>query len=72
MGLFRTMGDMGFVIAPVALASLAGEAGAEVGLLPFLVAGGAVLLLSVPLLRAKDPIADARRENAQRLRERPH
>jgi MFS family permease len=65
MGLFRTMGDLGFVIAPVALASLAGQAGAEVGVLPFVVAGIAVVALSMPLLRTRDPVAEARKENSK-------
>lgn len=67
MGLFRTMGDMGFVIAPVALAALAGQAGANVGVLPFIVAGIAVVLLSIPLVRTRDPVADARKESSQSL-----
>lgn len=61
MGLFRTFGDLGFVIAPVALASLAGEAGTSVGLAPFVVAGSAVLLLALPLMRTRDPAARRRR-----------
>ena len=67
MGLFRTMGDLGFVIAPVALASLAGQAGAAVGILPFFVAGIVVVALSVPLLRTRDPVAEGRKENSQSL-----
>ncbi|MDW5562849.1 MAG: MFS transporter [Methanomassiliicoccus sp.] len=62
MGLFRTVGDLGFVIAPVALASLAGSAGESVGFAPFLLAGGAILLLSLPLLRARDPAAARRKD----------
>jgi MFS family permease len=65
MGLFRTMGDVGFVIAPVALASLAGEAGGAVGPIPFLVAGMVVLMLCVTLIRTPDPIAERRRVNPQ-------
>jgi MFS family permease len=61
MGLFRTIGDLGFVIAPVALASLAGEAGESVGYAPFAIAGGAMLLLALPLLRTRDPAADRHR-----------
>lgn len=57
MGLFRTIGDLGFVIAPVALASLAGDAGGSVGFAPFLLAGGVILVLSLPLLRTRDPAA---------------
>lgn len=60
MGLFRTIGDLGFVIAPVALASLAGDAGEGVGLAPFLIAGIAILLLALPLLKTRDPAADRR------------
>jgi MFS transporter, DHA1 family, multidrug resistance protein len=65
MGLFRTIGDLGFVIAPVMLAALAGEAGKPVGLLPFIVAGAIVLLLALPLLRTRDPIAEKRRKGRQ-------
>ncbi|MBI0584731.1 MAG: MFS transporter, partial [Methanomassiliicoccus sp.] len=39
MGLFRTMGDLGFVVAPVVLASLVVSPGEGVGMTPFLVAG---------------------------------
>jgi MFS family permease len=63
MGLFRTVGDLGFVIAPVALASLAGSTGESVGLAPFILAGSVILLLAIPLLRTRDPAA-ARKKNA--------
>jgi MFS family permease len=62
MGLFRTIGDLGFVIAPVALASLAGGAGESVGFAPFIFAGSVILLLSLPLIRTRDPAADRRRQ----------
>lgn len=61
MGLFRTMGDLGFVIAPVSLASIAGQTGESVGPAPFIVAGAALLLLSLPLVRTRDPAAERRR-----------
>ncbi len=66
MGLFRTMGDLGFVIAPVALASLAGEAG-TVGALPFMVAGAVLIVMGLPLLGIKDPVAEKRKVPSQRL-----
>ncbi|MGE5379395.1 MAG: MFS transporter [Candidatus Saccharibacteria bacterium] len=68
MGLFRTMGDIGFVVAPVTLAALAGEAGGKVGLLPFMVASLVIIIFSIPLLRTKDPIGEERAAAAQRLR----
>lgn len=64
MGLFRTMGDIGFVIAPFALASIAGEAGESVIATPFFIAGFALVVLSLPLLRIRDPVADRRRKIA--------
>jgi DHA1 family multidrug resistance protein-like MFS transporter len=60
MGLFRTIGDLGFVIAPVALAGLAGSATGQVSAVPFIVAGVVILALTLPLLRTADPIAQAR------------
>jgi len=57
MGLFRTVGDTGFVIAPIALGALAGQSGQAVSSLPFLVAGAVVLLLCLPLARTSDPAA---------------
>jgi MFS family permease len=67
MGLFRTMGDLGFVIAPIALASIAGEAGSPIGTTPFLVAAVVMVLVGLPLLRIKDPVAEKRKASAQRL-----
>ena len=66
MGLFRTIGDLGFVIAPVALASLAGDAGGAVGLAPFLLAGSVILVLSLPLLKTRDPAAARHKNNSTR------
>lgn len=65
MGLFRTMGDLGFVIAPVALAGLAGPATGEVSALPFIVAGVVIIIMTIPLLGTKDPIADERKASGQ-------
>ena len=64
MGLFRTMGDVGFVIAPFSLASIAGTAGESVIATPFFIAGFALVMLSLPLLRIRDPVADRRRKFA--------
>ena len=64
MGLFRTMGDVGFVIAPFTLASIAGTAGESVIATPFFIAGFALVILSLPLLRIRDPVADRRRKFA--------
>jgi MFS family permease len=60
MGLFRTIGDLGFVLAPVTLAAVAGTAGTVAGL-PFFLAAGAVLLLTVPLMWTRDPVAEMRK-----------
>ena len=65
MGLFRTMGDAGFVIAPIVLAALAGSAGGAVSPIPFFVAGMVVLMLCVPLLKTPDPIGEGRRDRPQ-------
>ena len=60
MGLFRTMGDLGFVVAPVALATLAGSEG-SVSLMPFFLAAAVIALLTLPLLRTSDPAAAQRK-----------
>jgi MFS transporter, DHA1 family, multidrug resistance protein len=56
LGLFRTMGDLGFVIAPIVLATLAGDQGSPVSILPFIVAGVWITLTSALLIRTRDPI----------------
>jgi MFS family permease len=68
MGLFRTMGDLGFVIAPVTLAALAGSAGGTVGFMPFLAASLMVVLFCIPLIWTKDPVGERRAAEAQHLR----
>lgn len=64
MGLFRTIGDLGFVIAPIALAALAGNVGAPVSSLPFVIAGLVIIAISLPLIRTSDPIARQGRGSA--------
>jgi len=60
MGLFRTVGDLGFVLAPVILAALAGSGG-TVTSLPFFLAAGVIALLTLPLLWTRDPVGEMRR-----------
>jgi len=59
MGLFRTFGDLGFVLAPVMLASLAGSG--TLTALPFLLAAGTIIMMALPLVRTSDPIGEQRR-----------
>jgi len=56
MGLFRTMGDFGYVVGPVVLAALAGTVG-SVASMPFILAAVIVVLLTLPLIRTSDPAA---------------
>lgn len=56
MGVFRTMGDFGYVVGPVALAALAGTGG-SVASTPFFLAAAVILLLTLPLIRTSDPAA---------------
>ncbi len=65
MGLFRTMGDLGFVIAPVALAALAGTAG-SISAVPFLLAAAFIAVTALPLLRTSDPAGADRMSRAVR------
>ncbi|MDD1767881.1 MAG: MFS transporter [Methanomassiliicoccales archaeon] len=55
MGIFRTMSDAGFVVGPVVLTLLPGSSAGSVGLVPFLVAGGFLILSSALLLKGRDP-----------------
>ena len=65
MGLFRTMGDLGFVIAPVALAALAGTAG-SISAVPFFLAAAFIAVTALPLLRTSDPAGADRMSRAVR------
>lgn len=56
MGLFRTMGDLGYVVGPVALAALAGTTGA-VSSAPFFLAAAVIFMMTLPLVRTSDPAA---------------
>ena len=53
--------------SPIALASIAGEAGEPVGTMPFLVATTVLVLIGLPLLAIRDPVAEKRKVSAQRL-----
>ncbi|MDD1769268.1 MAG: MFS transporter [Methanomassiliicoccales archaeon] len=55
MGIFRTMSDAGFVVGPIVLTLLPGSSAGSVGLLPFLVAGGLLIVASALLLKGTDP-----------------
>lgn len=61
MGLFRTMGDLGAIIGPVALSALLTPGPGPIGMAPFIAAGGAMAASSLPLVLARDP---ARRRSA--------
>ena len=56
MGLFRAMGDLGYVVGPVALAALAGTTGA-VSSAPFFLAAAVIFMMTLPLVRTSDPAA---------------
>ena len=60
MALFRTMGDLGYVVGPVALAALAGTAG-SVSATPFFLAAAVIFSLTLPLVRTSDPAGSAAR-----------
>jgi MFS family permease len=69
MGLFRTAGDLGFVIGPIVLAALAGSDTGMVGMVPFLLAGLLVSGSAILLLKAKDPIGEMRQKERAWRRE---
>ncbi len=62
MGLFRTAGDLGFVVGPILLAGLVSSETGSVGLAPFLFAGLLVSGMAILLLRARDPVGEMRRK----------
>lgn len=57
MGIQRTVGDIGFIIGPTLLATLAGLSGQTVSYLPFIVASIISILPVAFLINVKDPIA---------------
>jgi MFS family permease len=66
MGLYRTLGDLGFLFGPVILAgvlqvSLVAD---RVTIVPFLVASAWVVASGLLMLLARDPVAEARRRGA--------
>ena len=66
MGLYRTIGDLGFLLGPVILAAvleLTMVAG-RVTIWPFLVAAGWVITAGLLMLFARDPVAERRRAMA--------
>jgi len=55
MGMFRTMGDLGSFIGPIALTFFLPEGEIVIGPAPFLLAGAIMIAASFPLLKAGDP-----------------
>lgn len=64
MGLYRTIGDLGFLLGPVILAAVLDVtlANGRVTILPFLVAAAWVTTAGLLMLFARDPIAERKRE----------
>jgi DHA1 family multidrug resistance protein-like MFS transporter len=58
MGVYRVIGDMGFVLGPITATYIAGNTGnMTVPILPFVIPAAIALLASVVLVWAKDPAA---------------
>ena len=66
MGLFRTMGDVGSFIGPVALTFFMPSGEGAIGAAPFIMAGLTAVAASVPLLWARDPVAERSRADKRR------
>lgn len=64
MGLYRTLGDLGFLLGPLVLAAMVQLTlvGQQVTLAPFLVASVWVVASGVLMLFAHDPVGEARRK----------
>ncbi|MFP4546243.1 MAG: MFS transporter, partial [Methanomassiliicoccales archaeon] len=63
MGIFRTMSDAGFVAGPVMVTVIAGPTDQPLGYPPFLLAAVLIAVASLLLMRARDPVRQARGEN---------
>ncbi len=65
MGLYRSIGDVGFVFGPITVTYIAGAAGGEtVPALPFIVPAILALIVGIALRWAKDPAAHRQPANA--------
>jgi len=64
MGLYRTIGDLGFLLGPVILGFVLDITltGGKVTIVPFLVAAVWAIVAGLTMLLARDPIAERRRE----------
>ena len=62
MGLFRTVNDAGFVAGPAVLGAVAGATldGARLTFWPFLLAGIFLFVITVALLKARDPVGEGK------------
>ena len=65
MGLFRTMGDVGSFIGPIALTFFLPPGEEVIGAAPFVLAGIIAIASSVPLLWARDPAAERARASVK-------
>jgi len=64
MGLYRTLGDLGFLLGPVILSAVMEFTlvGDRVTIAPFLVAAAWVATAGVLMLFARDPVGERRRQ----------
>ncbi len=65
MGLYRTIGDLGFLFGPVVLSAvleLTLDRGGHVTIAPFLVAAGWAIVGGLLMILARDPIGERRRQ----------
>jgi len=60
MGLFRTVNDMGFVLGPLVLGATAQftMSDGSIGNLPFIIAGVFLFIITLTLVRARDPVSE--------------
>lgn len=64
MGLYRTLGDIGFLMGPVLLSAvleLTLDAAGRVTIVPFLVATAWLLVAGSAMMFARDPVGEKRR-----------